>query len=136
MAAVEVLLARENHRWRYKRIQGELLKLGHRGSVHDPPRSPAVADTSGAVRHILTGHTSGVVALGVAPDGSWLASADYGGEVRIWDSVTGITRHTNHTSGVEALTVARDGSWLASAGYGEVRIWASTTGAVRQALLR
>jgi hypothetical protein len=29
----------------------------------------------------LTGHTRGVTAL-VAPDGSWPASADYGGEVR------------------------------------------------------
>jgi WD40 repeat protein len=30
-----------------------------------------------------------VQALAVAPDGSWLASADYGGEIRIWDPEAG-----------------------------------------------
>ena len=44
---------------------------------------------TGATRHTLTGHTRGVHALGVAPDGSWLASADGDGEVRIWDPITG-----------------------------------------------
>ncbi|MGH4010390.1 MAG: WD40 repeat domain-containing protein, partial [Pseudonocardiaceae bacterium] len=61
----------------------------------------------------------------------WLASADTGGEVRIWDQVTGTARHTltGHTHGVEALVVAPDGSWLASAdGDGELRIWDPLTG--------
>jgi WD40 repeat protein len=39
---------------------------------------------SGTPRHTLRGHTSGVGALVVAPDGSWLASASYDGTVRIW----------------------------------------------------
>ncbi|MGH3793149.1 MAG: hypothetical protein ACRDQ9_20570, partial [Pseudonocardiaceae bacterium] len=38
---------------------------------------------------VSTGHTGGVVALVVAPDGSWLASADMGGVVRVWDPGTG-----------------------------------------------
>jgi hypothetical protein len=84
-----------------------------------------------ALSPVLTGHTGSVWALEVAPDGSWLASAGEGGEVRIWDPVTGTIRHTliGHTRSVEALEVAPDGSWLASAGGdGEVRIWDPVTG--------
>ena len=85
----------------------------------------------------LTGHTSKVFALEVAPDGSWLASASGDGEVRIWDPVTGTLRHTltGHTRSVFALEVAPDGSWLASAsGDGEVRIWDPVTGTLRHTL--
>jgi WD40 repeat protein len=75
--------------------------------------------------------------LVVAPDGSWLASADYGGELRIWDPFTGTTRHTltGHPGGVRAVVVAPDGSWLASAGHGgELRIWDPVTGTARHTL--
>ena len=89
-----------------------------------------------ALSRVLTGHTSEVGALVVAPDGSWLASADYGGKVRIWDPATGTTRHTltSHTRDVGALVVAPDGSWLATAGGKEVRIWDTATGTARHTL--
>jgi WD40 repeat protein len=51
--------------------------------------------------------------------------------VRIWNPITGATRHTlnGHDSWVQALAVAHDGSWLASTGNdGQVRIWEPTTG--------
>jgi NB-ARC domain/Domain of unknown function (DUF4062)/WD domain, G-beta repeat len=83
-----------------------------------------------ALSRVLTGHTSWVAALVVAPDGSWLASAGGDGVVRIWDPARGTARHTltGHTSGVGALVVAPDGSWLASAGYDGVRIWDPASG--------
>ncbi|MEA2202754.1 MAG: hypothetical protein QOI89_3434, partial [Solirubrobacteraceae bacterium] len=89
-----------------------------------------------ALSRVLTGHTSEVAALVVAPDGSWLASTDTGGEVRVWDPVTGATRHilTGHTSPVRALVVAPDGSWLASAGGEKIRIWDPATGTTRHIL--
>ncbi|MGH3809826.1 MAG: NB-ARC domain-containing protein, partial [Pseudonocardiaceae bacterium] len=90
-----------------------------------------------ALSQVPTGHTGGVWALGVAPDGSWLASAGEGGEVRVWDPVTGAARHilTAHTSTVWALVVAPDGSWLASASDdGEVRVWDPVTGTPRHIL--
>jgi WD40 repeat protein len=86
---------------------------------------------------VPTGHTSGVLALAVAPDGSWLASADMSGVVRVWDPVTGTPRHTltSHISGVWALGVAPDGSWLASADMsGVVRVWDPITGTTRHTL--
>ncbi|MBV8995885.1 MAG: DUF4062 domain-containing protein, partial [Pseudonocardiales bacterium] len=95
-----------------------------------------------ALSRILNGHRRVVRALVVAPDGSWLASADDAGEVRIWDPATGVTRHTllGHSRGVQALVVAPDGSWFASAGgdlytTGEVRIWDPATGATRHTMI-
>ena len=91
-----------------------------------------------ALSRVLTGHTNGLFALVVAPDGSWLASSGRDGEARIWDPATGTTRHTltGHTSTVQALAVAPDGSWLASASRdGEVRIWDPTTGTTRHTLI-
>jgi WD40 repeat protein len=94
--------------------------------------------TTGSARHTLTGHTDSMIAaLAVAPDGSWLASADNGGEIRIWDPATGTIRHTltGHTSGVWALAVTPDGSWLASAGHDrEIRIWDPATGTTHHTL--
>src|SRR5207302_59405 len=84
-----------------------------------------------ALPRVLAGHVSGVAALVVAPDGSWLASASGGGEVRVWEPVTGTVRHilTGHTVEVTVLVVAPNGSWLASADMGgAVRIWDPVTG--------
>ena len=69
---------------------------------------------TGTVRHTLTGHTGGVTALAVAPDGSWLASASNdlatGGEVRVWDAITGAAltslRVAGHLSHLQATSTA------------------------------
>ena len=79
-----------------------------------------------------------VMAVAVAPDGSWLASGGWDGEVRIWNAATGRERavFTGHTDQVAGVAVAPDGSWLASSGAdGTVRIWDVTTGRA-QALMR
>jgi WD40 repeat protein len=93
---------------------------------------PDLADP--ALRRVLTGHTSQVVAVAVAPDASWLASGSWDGTVRIWDAATGRERATltGHTGQVTAVAVAPDASWLASGGLDNtVRIWDAATGRER-----
>jgi WD40 repeat protein len=102
-------------------------------------RSTAVSTISGTnkPRHTLTGHTDSVYALGVAADGTWLATAGYDGTVRIWDPHAGQARHTltGHTNTVQAVGVAPDGTWLATAGKDQtVRIWDPHTGQARHTL--
>ena len=83
-------------------------------------------------RAALTGHTSKVEAMAIAPDGTWLATASMDRTVRIWDPVTGRERAalTGHTSEVTAVAIAPDGIWLATASHDQtVRIWDPVTGA-------
>ena len=42
-----------------------------------------------ALRRILAGHTNGVTAVAIAPDGTWLATASQDNSARIWDAATG-----------------------------------------------
>ena len=77
------------------------------------------------------------VPVAVAPDGSWLATGDGDGTVRIWDAATGRQRAamTGHTSTITAVAVAPDGSWLASGSLDKtVRIWDAATGRQRAVL--
>ncbi len=90
-----------------------------------------------ALRRVLTGHTDGVEAVAVAPDGSWLVTGSRDGTARIWDVPTGQRRATltGHTDGVEAVAVAPDGSWLVTGSRdGTARIWDVPTGQRRATL--
>jgi WD40 repeat protein len=95
-----------------------------------PP--PDLADP--ALQRVLTGHTSLLNAVAVAPDGRWLATASSDGTARIWDAATGQQRAVlaGHTGWVRAVAVAPDGSWLATTGSDrKVRIWEAATGQQR-----
>ncbi len=76
----------------------------------------------------LRGHSDAVHALSFSPDGSWLASADDGGEVRLWnvaqpDDNVLLGRHTANVRGL-AFAEGDGGPVLVSTGYdGEVRLW-------------
>jgi WD40 repeat protein len=89
-----------------------------------------------ALRRTLTGHGAPVTAVAIAPDGSWLASADKDGSVLVWDVGTGRLRAAlaGHTSEVTGVVIAPDGSWIATASGDGAEIWDAATGRRRAAL--
>jgi WD40 repeat protein len=76
----------------------------------------------------LPGHKLAVNALSFAPDGRWLASADDGGEVRLWnvaqpDDNSLLGRHAGNVRGL-AFAQGESGPVLVSTGYDrQVRLW-------------
>jgi WD40 repeat protein len=91
-----------------------------------------LAPPATALVRVLTGHTGGVFAVAWSPDGIHLASAGDGGEVRVWDAITGaqLTTQTSHTGSVITVAWSPDGTHLAAAGDGgEVKVWDAITGA-------
>ena len=93
------------------------------------PAEPGQDQAAPAVTSIpLRGHSDAVHALSFSPDGSWLASADDGGEVRLWsvaqpDDNVLLGRHTANVRGL-AFAEGDSGPVLVSTGYdGEVRLW-------------
>ena len=59
---------------------------------------------TGALRRELKGHTSGVNAVAVAPDGAWLASGSDDKSVRVWDAATGaLARSFAHGAAVHSV---------------------------------
>jgi WD40 repeat protein len=70
-------------------------------------------------------HRREVIAIAIAPDGTWLAATSIDGLVRIWDTAIWQQRttFTGHTRPVTAIAIAPDGTWLATGDVdGTVRI--------------
>jgi tricorn protease-like protein len=79
-----------------------------------------------AARHMLSGHTSGVVSLAFSPDGNTLASGSYDTTVRLWNVQTGKLRWKLKGHGSIARTVAfsPDGLTLATGSQDNtVNLW-------------
>jgi WD40 repeat protein len=79
----------------------------------------------------------GVRRVAISPDGSLVASGNYGGEIRFRDAATGEVRRSFDGGGgsVECVTFSADGQKLASCGNRRVlRLWDVATGRLLQAL--
>jgi WD40 repeat protein len=96
--------------------------LVHDGALPDP-LDPAL------IRTLAAG--SWTEALGIAPDGTWLAAGTVTGEVRAWHLADGSLRLRidAHPEAVHSLAIAPSGGWLATAGNDHlVRLWDAATG--------
>ena len=99
--------------------------------------------TSGKVLTDLKGHTEGLQAVAISPDGQTIATSagDYDKlqdiAIRLWRVADGkeLGRLSGHTKRVRYLAFAPDGLTLASATYeGQLKTWEVTTGKLKSTL--
>jgi WD40 repeat protein/predicted Ser/Thr protein kinase len=79
---------------------------------------------------VLRGHKRAIYPVALSPDGRWIASGDAGGEVRLWDAVTGEwCARLPHPGMVQSLAWSHDGTWLVTGSIadGRLRIWDAAT---------
>ena len=81
---------------------------------------------TGALLHIMTGHTVAVVSLAYSSDGMLLASGSYDHTVRIWDVETGLQvgMYTGHSDNIWSVAFSENGLCIASGDAdGQVHVW-------------
>lgn len=79
-------------------------------------------------------HSGQVSFVLLSPSGKTLFTGDEkAGMVRVWDMPTGQASATcfEHGSGLRSAALSPDGNLIATAGYDSVKLWDSSTGAVR-----
>jgi WD40 repeat protein len=76
--------------------------------------------------HLFSGNDGVVNGVSWSPDGRFVASADEGEHVQVWDVSTGawVISLTGHTGSITAVSWSPDGKWIASCGDDRtVRLW-------------
>ncbi len=103
------------------------------GGVNHNDVTVSDAATS-APRQTLTGHTKGVLALAISPDGNTTASGSYDSTVLLWDTQTAAVKQVLQLGDLNcAYTVAfSNGGKMLATGGDAIRIWDPATGVQKQ----
>jgi WD40 repeat protein len=93
------------------------------------PLGAGLASPGGALVRILTGHSLGVTAIAVLPDGR-VVSSSFDNTLRVWDLATGETTCTlkGHSNRVRAVALSPDGRLVSASDDRTLRIWDLATG--------
>jgi WD40 repeat protein len=86
----------------------------------------------GRLLRSLEGHTAGVFAVALSPDGRTIVSGSFDRTVKVWDARDGRLRRSleGHTDGVIAVALSPDGSTIVSGSDDRtVKVWDAATGA-------
>ena len=96
--------------------------------LHDLP--------AGKVRLVCKGHTDAVNTTAFSPDSKMLASCDWVGAIRLWDTATGkeLATFTHEPRRAWSLAFSPDGKVLASSSPSRVVLWEVLTGKQRAVL--
>jgi WD40 repeat protein len=86
----------------------------------------------------LEGHSSMLCSVAFSPDSKLLASGDHDGTIKLWDTATGMLKHTLKGQGHRYYSVifSPDGQHLASATHYGIELWYPDTGVLKGNLLR
>ena len=111
-----VAISRDGQRWAAGSRRGEVWVWG---------------DAGRALRLVWQAHLIDMVALVISPDGDRLASADFGGSVKLWDVERGTLLWTSEqTASINTLAFSADARVVASGGGdGKIHIWDAQSGA-------
>ncbi|AFY93328.1 NB-ARC domain-containing protein [Chamaesiphon minutus] len=83
------------------------------------------------VNSVFTETFSSIHSVAFSPDGCWLASGDFNGDIRLWDTRTQQLQSIfkGHSNWVRAMAASPDGRTLASGSFGcPIRLWDVATG--------